>query len=60
MEEISASGEFSVEIGQEVLYITERCVFVLTNKGIMITEIAPGISLEKDILEKNAIQAINQ
>lgn len=53
MEEISASGEFSVEIGQEVLYITERCVFVLTNKGIMITEIAPGISLEKkDILEK--------
>ncbi|QUI24301.1 acyl CoA:acetate/3-ketoacid CoA transferase [Vallitalea pronyensis] len=52
VEEISASGEFSVEIGQEVLYITERCVFTLTSEGIMITEIAPGISLEKDIIEK--------
>lgn len=52
VEEISSSGEFSLSIGQEVIYITERCVFQLTDKGIMLTEIAPGISLEEDILEK--------
>lgn len=32
------------------MYITERAVFELKEDGIYITEIAPGISYEKDIL----------
>ena len=32
------------------MYITERGVFELTKDGLMLTEIAPGIDLEKDIL----------
>ena len=32
------------------MYLTERCVFKLTKEGLMITEIADGIDLEKDIL----------
>lgn len=58
VEEISASGEFSTEIGQEVLYVTERCVFKLTTEGIMIIEIAPGISLDRDILDKMSFKPL--
>ncbi len=33
-----------------MLYITERCVFKLNPKGLELIEVAPGISIEKDIL----------
>jgi len=52
VEEISASGEFSNSISQEVLYVTERCVFRLEKSGLVLTEIAPGISLKEDIIDK--------
>lgn len=52
VEQISASGEFSVSNNQKVLYITERCVFSLTAKGLELIEVAKGISIEKDIIEQ--------
>lgn len=48
----SFNGKLSREKGQEVWIVTERAVFKLVKEGVMLTEIAPGIDLQTQILEK--------
>jgi propionate CoA-transferase len=48
------SGAQASKHGKRVLYITERCVFELTPQGLALTEIAPGVNLQSDILDKMA------
>lgn len=50
IEGVTFNAENALKIGQKVLYVTERCVFELHDQGLKLIEIAPGISLEKDIL----------
>jgi len=58
VEQITFSGKYALEHGQKVLYITERAVFELTGKGIALKEVAPGINIEKDILQHMDFQPI--
>ena len=52
VDQISFSGEVAQQKFQNVLYITERGVFRLTADGLELIEIAPGISLHRDILNQ--------
>ena len=50
VEHVSFSGRRAVAQGQEILYVTERCVMRLTGDGVEVIEIAPGFDLDRDIL----------
>lgn len=46
------SGSIAVKRGQKIMYITERCVFEMRPEGLTLTEIAPGIDLQTQILDQ--------
>ncbi|MDR0197916.1 MAG: propionate CoA-transferase [Oscillospiraceae bacterium] len=46
---VSFSGANAVKRGQRVLYVTERCVFELTESGLKLKEVYDGIDEESQI-----------
>jgi propionate CoA-transferase len=55
-EHITFSGIVGRERCQRVTYITERCVISLEADGLTVIEIAPGVDLQKDILDQSEIK----
>ncbi len=58
VDQISFSGPRGVMQGQDVTYVTERCVMKLTPDGIVLTEIAPGVELQSNILDQSEFTLI--
>lgn len=52
VDQISFSGERAKRYGQDITYVTERCVIKLTDEGLVVTEIAPGLDLQRDVLDQ--------
>ncbi len=52
VEQITWSGSEALKRRQDVVYVTERAVFHLTPAGVTLVEVAPGIEIRRDILER--------
>jgi propionate CoA-transferase len=55
VQHITFSGRRARELGQEVVFVTERCVIRLLPTGLTVTEIAPGISVTRDIVGQTSL-----
>lgn len=49
---VTFSGRRAVERGCDVTYVTERCVLKLKASGLTVVEIAPGVDLQRDVIDK--------
>ncbi len=50
--QVTFSADYARQTRQDVLFVTERCVFRLDESGLALIEVAPGIDVERDILER--------
>jgi propionate CoA-transferase len=58
VEQVSFSADRARELRQQVLYVTERAVFCLADKGMALIEVAPGIDVEQEVLGRMDFEPI--
>lgn len=54
VDQVSFSGARATAQGQQVTYVTERCVIALREGRLVVTELAPGLDLQRDVLDQAA------
>ena len=54
LDHVCFHGLSALAQGQQVLYVTERAVFELTGEGLRLIELAPGIDLQTQVLDRMA------
>ena len=52
VEHVTFSGRMARQRAQRVTYVTERCVIELLDAGLTVTEIAPGVDVQRDVVEQ--------
>ena len=58
VEQITFNGHDAAVRGQNVLFVTERAVLKLCEEGLELIEVAPGIDLQRDVLDQMDFQPI--
>jgi propionate CoA-transferase len=56
--EITFSGQTALSLGKIVYYVTNVGIFHLTERGMLLTEVMPGIDIQKDILDVSPMKII--
>jgi propionate CoA-transferase len=49
VQQLTFNGKYALECGKQILFVTDRAVFELTPDGIVLTEIASGVSLDDHV-----------
>ena len=52
VQHLTFNGRHANRLGKPVRYVTERATFVLTDQGLELEAIAPGIDLQRDVLDQ--------
>lgn len=52
VEQVSFSGTIAREADRDILFVTERAVFRLQREGLELIEVAPGIDVQRDVVEQ--------
>jgi acyl CoA:acetate/3-ketoacid CoA transferase len=58
IEQVTYNAQYGLSRGQDIQYVTERAVFRATPEGLLLTEVAPGVEIERDILAHMAFAPI--
>jgi propionate CoA-transferase len=58
LQHVCFHGPTAVARGQQVLYVTERAVFELTEQGLKLVELMPGIDRQTQVLDKMEFQPL--
>ena len=56
VDHVSFLGARATTQGQDVTYVTERCVVRLIDGKLVVTEIAPGLDVRRDVLDQAATE----